>query len=170
MRILTPEQITNWISLHNQIEDPYLGEEQPLFRIQCYAPRNYTAIESFVEVFCDQIITSGDLLCHITDDSPTKPSRNIVLDDIRKNLYETRPLQDAPGLLAERNEMWNIIAIFSLICCFEWKGYLYGCHNQLILYNWEGEIFDIWTNSEIKHNEILDVVKSFQLETIVNVE
>jgi hypothetical protein len=166
MQGLTPGQITAWLSSHGQIEDPYLSDRQPLFRVQCYAPRAYQATECFVEVICDQLMNEGELLVHITDAFPSKPCRDLMTTALRREFGEERSIEDAPGFLAQRSEMWHAVALFSLCCCFEWKGYVYGIQNQMTLYNWEGEILDFWTDSEIKRDQFREIMRNFKLEEV----
>ena len=58
--------------------------------------------------------------------------------------------------------------IFALTTCFKWKCYAYGTQARMTLYNWEGEIFDFWTNSETKKEQFRSIMQEFKLEEIVD--
>lgn len=166
MKCLTPEEISDWIRNNGQIKDPYTGHAEPVFRVQCTAPAYYFAIECFLNVLFDQVITGGDLLVQATDWEPTQDCRDFVFQALRHEIGENRPVADAPGFLATPAERQRAVALFAVMTCFKWKCYAYGSHDQITLYNWEGDIFDFWTDSEAKRDLFREIMGNFKLEEI----
>jgi hypothetical protein len=66
MKWLAPKEISEWLFNNGQIEDPYLGDSEPRFRVQCNAPVRYSVLERLVGGILGQIITHGDLIVHIS--------------------------------------------------------------------------------------------------------
>jgi hypothetical protein len=166
MKCLTPEEISNWIKVNGQIEDPYLGESEPIYRVQCTAPLNYFAIEYFLKSMMNLGFSEADMLVQPTDWEPTEDCRDFIINAIRHEIGETRPIEQAPGFLVTPAEREKAVAIVAVTTCFKWKSYLYGSNNQMVLYNWEGEIFDFWTNSEAKNKEFRNLMQSFELADV----
>jgi len=166
MKCLTSEEVSQWIRETKQIENPYTGNSQPVFRIQFSAPEKYQAIECFLRCFLNEILLEGEMLIVVTDSEPSEQCQKFINEAVRHSFSEIRLVEEAPGYRAQYQEKEQAIALFSIMTCFGWKCYLYGSHDQIILYNWEGEIFDVWTSSEFKKNEVLRIIRSFELEEI----
>jgi hypothetical protein len=164
MRCLTPSEISQWLSAANQIENPYSGEAEPDFHVQFYPSKNYSGIECFVSCFLDQVVTHGDLLVVISDPGPSQPCQRFVSDAIRKTCSEDLPIDQAPGYSVKMSEREKALAVFSLTACFGWKCFLYGSHDQITLYNWEGDVFDFWTSSQTTYDQVLGILRNFELE------
>ncbi|HSY17860.1 MAG TPA: hypothetical protein VK815_05970 [Candidatus Acidoferrales bacterium] len=147
-----------------QIEDPQHGDDEPEHRTVFSAPAKYSACECFVRCFLDEVVTRGDLLVVVYDAEPSQPCQDFVSDALRFSVGERRQIQDAPGYLIGYEERERAIALFALMSCFMWKCFLYAEHDQITLYNWEGEIFDAWTASELKSGVINNIIKNFELD------
>lgn len=166
MKGLTDREISGWLQSHGLIEDPYLRGREPAYRVVGRASGIYARMEGFLEVICDQLMSEGDLLIHITDSFSPRESRNYIASAVRQKAGELRSIEDAPGMLVNRSEVDHAVAQFALCCCFGWKSYLYGTRDRMTLYNWEGEIFDFWTDSEQKRDEFRRIMKNFELEEV----
>lgn len=55
------------------------------------------------------------------------------------------------------------ISLFSLSSSFEWSAYLYAPVHGSTLYNWEGELFDFYTNSQETLERMRQIVEKFGL-------
>lgn len=152
---------------NGQIEDPYLGDSEPRFRVQCNAPVRYSVLERLVGGILGQIITRGDLIVHITDWNPPTQCSDFLLGAMRHEFREMRRVEHAPGFLVPQSERELAIAVFVMMTCFEWKGYVYGSHDQITLSSWEGEILDFWTESEAKRDEFRTVIRAYGLEEFI---
>ena len=164
MRCVTPREISRWLETANQFEDPYLGESEPRLRLQFHCPDRYKSVEHFAHVFAEDIVATGDLLVVISDSEPSEPSQIAIIDAIRHSIGESRPIRDAPGFIVERKELEKAIGLFALTSCFMWKSYLYTDHDRIVLYNWEGEIWDFWTDSESSYNLMAEMIKHWELK------
>lgn len=55
------------------------------------------------------------------------------------------------------------ISLFSLSSSFEWSAYLYSSVHRSTLYNWEGALFDFYTNSQETLELMRQIVQKFGL-------
>jgi len=170
MRCLTPQEISDWVRKVGQIEDPQHGESEPTFRIVFNAPKNYPACECFVRCFVEQVVAGGELLVVVFDSEPSQPCQEFVCQAMRLAVGETRLIREAPGFQTNFEEREKAVALFTLMSCFRWKCFLYGDHDQITLYNWEGEIFDVWTCSEAKQKQVFEIIQNFGLGEILDHE
>jgi hypothetical protein len=166
MECLTKAEIAKWINIRGALQDPYSGESEPEFRVKSSAPSTYFAIEYFVRAIMREIFTEGELLVEITDRSPSEESRDFVFDSIGSNFTDEFTIERFPGFSLEHNESERAVALFSVVTCFKWKCYLYGSNHQLVLHNWEGDIFDFWTSSPTMRDKYRILSKSFDLKEI----
>jgi hypothetical protein len=166
MTCLDKDEVRQWLSTAGQIEDPHSGPVAPTFALQVYAPQTYAAIECFLRCFIQDLATGSHLLLVAIDCEPSEESQRFVHETIRRSTGEQRSVGDAPGYRADDNESEKLVALFSLMSCFGWKCYLYADRDQVVLYNWEGEIFDFWTSSKAKHGAFMEMVKTFGLKEI----
>ena len=84
--------------------------------------------------------------------------------EIRESRSERRSLIEAPGHELTPEEIELGVSLFSLSASFDWTAYLYSPLNRSTLYNWEGELFDFWTDSEGSFAEMDRILKQFELE------
>lgn len=99
----------------------------------------------------------------ITDWPLYKPYEMKIIDFARSAHGEKRPLTDAAGHIFSLDEKHDLIALFSLTVAYDWKAYLYFPSSKTTLYNWEGEIFDFWTDDKSRYNKLLELQKAFYL-------
>jgi len=166
VEFLSGVEISDWLASVGQIEDPYTGDREPPIRIQFDAPRHYRHIEAFIRCFLSEVATSDKLLIVLTDSEPAEESQRFVHQCLRICEGEKRPVEVVPGILLSGEEAEKAIALFTLFSSFGWKGYLYSTRDQIVLYNWEGEIFDFWTSSEQKMNELMRIIRNFGLNEV----
>lgn len=147
MQCITESQIDEWLDQRSIQKDPYHGNASPQFYIQFYPPTTHGSIDAFVRYYYELIETETDSLIHMTDWSTYKQSEMIAISGIRSGCGEDRMLINAPGHIVHPGEKEIGIALFSLSASFGWSSYLYSPQDHSTLFNWEGEIFDFWTNS-----------------------
>jgi hypothetical protein len=164
MNTLEPQEISSWLQRVGQNEDPALDESNSRPPITVSTPTSYSACECFVRCFIEQVVEQGELLVVIKDWQPSQPSQDFIHSAIRLSFEDTRPIDEAPGYSFKYSEREMAVAIFTLTCCFKWKCYLYADHGELVLYNWEGEIFDVWASSKSKRDEIRFMTHNFGLK------
>jgi hypothetical protein len=156
-KCITSQEASRWLQDRGQIEDPYTGECEPEFHLIFEVPRSYEVTDQFVGWFLKEVVRADPVLLVVTDATQVGyPSQDVIHDALRCSLGETRPFDDAPAYLIPLHEQGFAVALFSLATTFGWKCFLYGGHDHLALYNWAGEIFDLWTSS----SQVLEAVRT----------
>jgi hypothetical protein len=87
-----------------------------------------------------------------------------LIDLVRTTHGERRPLIDAAGHLFPTDEKDDLVGLFSLTVAYYWSAYLYFPSSKTTLFNWEGEIFDFWTDDPNCYAKLLELQKSFHLK------
>ncbi len=162
MHCLRKEQIASWLTKHSLPADPYneYAGSLPLY-LQFHAPKRFRPIEAFTREFSALAAPHDEVLVSVID---TIAPWNLELRMFNRLRPESAPdLLEAPGHLFARDEVEDMIAMFSLTVALEWKAYLYIPERHLILYNWEGEIFDFWTTNESASMCVRALLQDFQL-------
>lgn len=161
---MNEQQISQWLSERSVPEDPYRSGTSAQHYIQFHVPSRHRRLEDFLRNYYERIIPDSDSLIHVTDWGLYQPSEMIAIAGIRSSMNEQRPLIEAPGhcLTPEESEMG--VALFRLTTSFAWSSYLYCPTDRSSLYNWEGEIFDFWTDSIAALEELKLLLKQFELE------
>ena len=72
-------------------------------------------------------------------------------------------LIDSPGHIITPSEKKIGISLFALSASFAWSSYIYSPHHRSTLYNWEGEVFDYWTDSAEVVSEVKLILEQFDL-------
>lgn len=164
MQCATESEIDNWLNERAIPKDPYYGEAAPEFYLQFHAPPKYRWLDAFTRHYYERIIPESESLIHITDCALYQPSEMIAITGIRRSRGEDRLLIEVPGhsLILEEVELG--ISLFSLAASFAWSSYLYSPANRSTLHNWEGEIFDFWTDSKQCLAEMGVILREFDLE------
>lgn len=167
MRCITDSEITDWLRERSIPKDPYRGDATPRFYLQFYAPTNHRRIDAFVRHYFERVLPAADSLIHLTDRGLYQQSEMIAISGIRASRGEHRMLIDSPGHFLTSSEREIGVSLFSLSASFAWSSYIYSQHHRSTLYNWEGEIFDFWTDREEVVSEIKLILEQFDLpETI----
>lgn len=161
MKCLTKEEITQWLSDQKVTPTPYNNVKPPARYLQFKLPPRPLANASFIRQFL-QLIT-GEILVHVTDWPTYEPAEMAVVDALRHKWNESRNLIDAPGHLIPSNEPELVIALFGHTGNFEWNAYLYLPKDLATLYNWEGELYDFWSNDGDVHLALRKLADDFGL-------
>ena len=163
MKCITESQINEWLGQRSIHKDSYHGDASPSFYLQFYAPTNHRRIVAFVRYYYDRIVPEVDSLIHLTDWGLYQQSEMIAIAGIRSSRGEDRLVIDAPGHIFSSAEKEIGISLFSLSASFDWSSYLYSPRNHSTLFNWEGEIFDFWSDSELAVSEMRLMLNQFDL-------
>ena len=168
MRFLTPEEVTMWLNEKGQIEDAYHAHEEsvPPLHVQCEVPDRYRRIECFVRTVLSEVFLDGDLLVQITDWWPCEGCNEFIFEAMRRSCGETRPIETTPGYLVAETERERAVAIFTMATCFGWKCYIYGVRDRTVFFNWEGDIFDFWSDSEATVKSYFRIMEGFDLPQV----
>jgi hypothetical protein len=163
MKCVTDSEIDDWLRQRSIPKDPYHRDSSPAFYLQFYAPKNHRRIDAFARHYYERIVPEADSLIHMTDWGLYQQSEMIAIVGIRSSRDEDRMLIDAPGHILPTGEKEIGISLFSLSVSFAWSSYLYSARDHSTLFNWEGEIFDFWTDSEHVVTEMKLILNQFDL-------
>jgi hypothetical protein len=168
---LTADETTRWLQLHGQAEDPHSHPEandqvNSPFHGERYAPPAYGTIESFTDRWLTEIVPSGDVLFQLVEWDVWCEPRGYIVKKLLPMFDEAVPFKKMGGFLLEPSERHVATALFSLSTSFMWKSYLYGETERTTLFNWEGEILDVWTSSDARFQLIEHLLDEFQLRRV----
>ena len=88
----------------------------------------------------------------------------LAIQEIRALHGERRNLIECPGHLLDAGKAETGIALVSLSASFSWSCYLYSPLANSTLYNWEGEIFDFWTDGDAAFAAMKEILMELSLE------
>ena len=166
MQCLTDQETYRWLENKSIPIDPYSGNSPQKLYLQFKAPQTHRVIDSFARCYYLQILEKSDYLLHMTDWAHYQPSDMLTMTAIREKYGEKRRLIDAPGYLVDPKHTELSISLFGLSVSFQWNCYLYSTKEQTTLLNWEGEIFDFWTNCQNTKSIMLDIIQAFGLQEL----
>ena len=149
MRCVTDDEVSIWLGERAIPEAPYSGQHAPKFYCQFYPPSEHSHIDAFIRIYYARIISAQESLVHITDWALYQDSEMMAIAGIRVLNDESRCLIDASGHRLSAEESEKGVSLLGLTTAFGWTSYLYSSLNNSILYNWEGDIFDFWTDSKL---------------------
>ena len=162
MQCLTENEISHWLRERGIPEAPYHQVPPTSFYLQFFTPPNQS-LSAFFRQYWALVIGGETALVHITDWGLYTASEMIPLMGIRALHSETRTLIDAPGHLLETHESETVISLMTLTTFFAWSSYWYSPSGHSILYNWEGDIFDFWTDDAAKMEMMKRLLVDFDL-------
>ena len=171
MRVLNQQETTYWLEQRGHVEDPHFSLDfgnlpEGYFHAQRYAPPAYGTIESFTDQYLSEVVPDGELLLQIVEWDVWCDPRAYVIKCLLPTFDEAVPYRQMGGFLFEKSERAKGVALFSLTMSFMWKSYLYAESDRGALYNWEGEIFDFYTSSVTKLQEMEKLFRQFNLQPV----
>jgi len=89
-----------------------------------------------------------------------------LFNRLRFPASEPKAILDSPAHLFDREELRDVIPMFSLTVGWQWESYLHMPGSRTVLLNWEGDIFDVWTDDRSVASGISDMLKTFNLEQV----
>jgi hypothetical protein len=163
MKCLTANEQSGLLASWAVPEDPYHGATAPACYSQFYPPEKFRPLQYFILAYMELLGTDQPGLVAFTDWALYQPHEMELIDQTRRAEGETRPLIEAPGHLFGPEEKNKIVAAFSLGVGYGWSAYLYLPRHKTILYNWEGEIMDFWTDSAENLRQMEDLLSTYKL-------
>lgn len=161
MRCLAQKEIAGWLTDQRVTPSPYGNGTSLTHFLQFKLPSRPLTNSSFIRQFLK--LTDGEILVHVTDWPTYEPAEMVVVDALRHNWNERRKLIDAPGHLFPAEESELAIALFGHCGNYEWNAYLYLPNDSATLYNWEGELYDFWSNDDTMHSDLERLATEFGL-------
>lgn len=170
MHCLTESEISQWLQQRGIVGDTYHQSHSTGHYLQFYAPKNHRTVSAFLRNYGELITGGSEGLVHITDWSLYTQSEMIPIMGIRSLHDEKRWLIDAPGHCLASNEMDVAVSLVVLTTAFAWSTYWYCPASRSTLYNWEGDIFDFWTDDPAMMEIMKKLILDFDLHETKNSE
>ena len=164
MKHLTDNEISEWHSENGMTVDPYSENDDSRWYVQFYQPEDYKKKEALSCSFLELTKGTGSSLFHVKDWDHYTESQMIAIDAIRAQDGEKRKLIEAPGRILSEGEEELGALLLSLTSSFGWTSYLHHPERKISLLNWEGEIYDFWTESAESMSKISDLIDRFNLK------
>ena len=163
--MLFPSEIVanDWLKFNSLSSQPYDNGCDLKYYKQFESPLELRSTESFIRIFLSKLATKGDSLLTITDWDHYSASEMLTIQAIRLSKGETRFLKDSPHHQFSVNEHEEAIALFSLSVSYGFSSYLYCPQYKSILYNWEGELMDFWTDDSNSDSFVGDLLNQYNL-------
>lgn len=168
MKCLTDIEQTELLSSWSVPEDPYHGSLSPTYYSQFYPPKQFRALQYFTLAYLEFFGADRPGLVAFTDWGLYAPHEMALIDTTRLAEGETRPLIEASGHHFGPEEKNKMVAAFSLGVAYGWSSYLYLPNHKTILFNWEGDIMDFWTDSAENFSQMASLLSTYKLKLIEN--
>lgn len=163
MQCITDKEVEEWLRARDLPKDTFFDGASARFHLRFYTPVGHRRVDAFVRHYLEQVVPPSELLIHVTDWSLYEQSEMIAISGIRSNAGEIRGLVEAPGHVLNSAEKELCVAIFSLAVSFSWSSNLYSGESRSILFNWEGDVFDFWSDSEASVRKMKELLDRFEL-------
>jgi hypothetical protein len=164
MQILPLTEQAAWLASHLLPGEPYQRDGENLaFFLQFYAPKELRGIQSFTEALLDYAGTRREVMMTVMDTECTRDYEERLFDTLRFPSGERKSIFDAPAHLFAAGELPDLIPMFSLTVAWQWETYLHMPRTRTILLNWEGEIFDLWTDDQAVLTGVSEMLSTFGL-------
>ncbi|MGZ8901009.1 MAG: hypothetical protein ACXW3Z_13015 [Limisphaerales bacterium] len=163
LKCLTRREQSQWLNNRGHVEDPFHAHEsdEPKFRLRFYTPEKYSRLQTFAWHFIEEVCGKDEILFSIEDTDLNRTEQDFVFSSLWKNLREKRSFLKTPACVGSVNDAEIMAGFFGLSAAFSWRTYLYGSEDQISLFNWEGEICDIWTASKTKRDLTRKMISSW---------
>lgn len=163
------EEHAAWLATQNLPAKPYEhGGGKFEFYIQFYAPTRFRATECFTEGLLSVAAEKGELLLSVTDMVTPYDYEEQLFDRIRFCGAASAPAADSYAHLFAADEIRDSIPMFSLTVGWQWSTYLHMPHTRTVVLNWEGTIFDLWTDDPQVFSDMPQMLQNFELSTTEN--
>jgi hypothetical protein len=151
MKALTFEESNDWLASVGVKHDPFREKAKGAQYYLTGALTDVSRSVSFAFVrnlLVYGLMPSGDVLLRISDWSLYQKDEMSVIDSFRSSFGECRSLNEANGHLFASAEMDHCVGLFNLTFAYGWSSYLYIFNPSLTFFNWEGEMFEFWSEQK----------------------
>ena len=167
MRILPLAEQGRWLQSQALPADPYkAGGETFEFYLQFYPPKHLGGIECFSEGLISYAGVGGEALMTVVDTECPREYDERLFNRIRYPVGEGKSIYESPAHLFSADELPDLIPIFSLTVAWQWEAYLHMPRTRTVLLNWEGDIFDLWTDDRAVYLGVSEMLKEFSLSEV----
>ncbi|RYD77911.1 MAG: hypothetical protein EOP84_14940 [Verrucomicrobiaceae bacterium] len=165
MKCLTLSQQSEILRTWGMCERPYGKEGGPLYYRQFYTPTRFRTLQSFVAVYLEQFAKEESCLLDVEEWAWYEPYEMELIAAARISEGEERPLFEASGHLFSPEESDLATALISLTTAYGWSSYLYVQNSGVILYNWEGDIMDFWSDTKDSLSTMDELITRYELRS-----
>jgi hypothetical protein len=164
MRILSSTELAAWMTANKLPSEPYAqGGEAFAFYLQFHAPQSFRSIECFIEALLHHAGTGGETMVTVVDTVNLYDYEYRFFEKLRFPAGETKSILEAPAHLFSAHEFTDVIPMFSLTVGWQWQAYLHMPRSRSVLFNWEGELFDLWTDDRAVLTGVRELLERFGL-------
>lgn len=147
--------------------NPYQsGGEKFEFYLQFYAPKELRSTECFTEGVLSFAGSGDEIMMTVVDTEMPYDYEERLFNTLRFPGRQPEEIMESPAHLFDTEELRDVIPMFSLTVGWGWESYLHIPASRTVLLNWEGEIFDFWTDEQSVFSGISDMLKTFGLKQV----
>lgn len=167
MRILSLSEQAAWMARRGLPANPYQCDGEKFeFYLQFYAPKSLRSTECFTEGVLNFGGSGDEIMMTVVDTENPYDYEERLFNRLRFPASEPKAILESPAHLFDRDELGDVIPMFSLTVGWQWESYLHIPGSGTVLLNWEGDIFDVWTHEQSVFLGISDMLKAFGLEPV----
>jgi hypothetical protein len=146
------------------------GGESFEFSLQFYAPKTFRSTECFTEGLLGFAGGNGNVMMTVIDTVSPYDYEERLFNRLRFPEGQPTSIVETPVHLFASEELRDLIPIFSLTVGWQWQAYLHMPASRSILLNWEGEIFDFWTDEQSVFSGVAGMLETFGLRETAGVQ
>jgi len=171
MRVLALTEQARWLQSQTLPADPYKsGGETFEFYLQFYPPKHLGGVECFTEALIGYAAEGGETMMTVMDTECPREYDVRLFDRLRFQVGESKTIYEAPAHLFAAEELQDLIPMFALTVAWQWEAYLHMPRTRTILLNWEGDIFDMWTDDHSVFMGVSEMLKTFGLSEVATAQ
>jgi hypothetical protein len=148
MKALTPAECPNWLRSAGIHHDPSRGLGASAHHGITGGLTDPRRSIAFARNLLQAVRPSSDLMLEITDWSSYQEDEMAVVRSLRASFGETRWLIKSPGHVFAVSELNLCVGLFALTIAYGWSAYIHIPSPRLTIYNWEGDVFEFWSDEK----------------------
>jgi hypothetical protein len=148
MKTLTPEQCPRWLKDAGFNHDPFRGSGEASYHFMTGGLTDSRRSIAFARNLLQAIQPNSDHLLEITDWSLYQKDEMAVVQSLRASFGETRWLIKSPGHVFPPSDLDLGVGLFALTIAYGWSSYIYIPTPRLTIFNWEGDMFEFWSDEK----------------------
>lgn len=164
MRVLALTDQARWLRAHELPADPYeSGGDTFKYYLQFHPPKHLAGIECFTGALIGCAAAGGEAMLTVMDTECPYDYDERLFDRLRFPAAGPGTIHEAPAHLFGADELQDLIPMFGLTAAWQWETYLHMPGTRTILLNWEGDVFDLWTDDPSVFVAVSEMLRGFGL-------
>ncbi len=139
------------------------GDDVFEYFLQFHAPKTLSSIQCFTDALIALAGTGSEVMMTVIDTESPYDYEARFFSKLRFPVGEPKSIVEAPAHLFQPDELSDLVPMFSLTVGWHWEAYLHMQRTRTVLLNWEGEIFDLWTNDQGVFSGVAGMLQTFGL-------